>query len=73
MTTGFVWMPIYLTTSVWGLIVCFAMILLMLVTNLYIMIVSDFAEVWWLEVFTVRIPFSIYAGWITSATILNTT
>jgi len=42
-----------------------------LATNLYIMVVSGRASVTWLEVITVRAPFSVYSGWVTAATILN--
>ena len=36
------------------------------------MVVAGRNEVWWPEVFLVRFTFSIYSGWITAATILNT-
>jgi len=37
------------------------------------MVITDHNEVWWPEVFLVRLPITIYTGWISSATILNTT
>ena len=36
------------------------------------MIISQRFESWWLEVLMVRLPFSVYSGWVTGATILNT-
>ena len=45
----------------------------MLITGLGVMIVADQCEVWWPEVFVVRIPWSIYTGWLVAATILSTT
>lgn len=36
------------------------------------MVISQRFEMWWLEVFLVRLPFSIYSGWVTGATVLNT-
>jgi hypothetical protein len=36
------------------------------------MIVAQRFEAWWLEVIMVRLPFSVYSGWVTGATILNT-
>ena len=40
-------------------------------TNLYILVVADRAPMNWIEVITVRAPFSVYSGWVTAATILN--
>jgi hypothetical protein len=37
-----------------------------------VMVITDRTRVWWLEVFTVRLPISLLAGWVTSATVLNT-
>ena len=45
---------------------------MILVTNLACMTIADRNVVYWPEVFLVRLPFSIYSGWVTSATILNT-
>jgi len=45
----------------------------MLVTNIVMMTISDREEVWWPEILFIRAPFSIYTGWVTAATILNTT
>jgi hypothetical protein len=42
-------------------------------TAMVLMVISDWNEVWWVEILFVRMPFTIYAGWLTSATILNTT
>jgi len=36
------------------------------------MSIADHNESWWLEIIMVRVPFSIYSGWVTAATILNT-
>jgi hypothetical protein len=36
------------------------------------MVISDHNKMWWLEIIMVRIPFSIYSGWVTAATFLNT-
>jgi len=65
------WLPIFNTNTEWGLIVGFVLMLILLVTNLSMMSISGYNEVWWLEVLIIRIPFSLYAGWITTATILG--
>jgi len=35
-------------------------------------VISGRNDVWWLEVLVVRMPFALYGGWVTAATILNT-
>ena len=46
-------------------------ILAMLVTALYIQIVANRASINFLEFFTIRIGFSIYAGWLIAATYIQ--
>lgn len=36
------------------------------------MVITDHNEVWWPEILFVRAPITLYTGWITAATILNT-
>ena len=35
------------------------------------MVISERSDSWWLEALLVRVPFSIYSGWVTGATVLN--
>ena len=37
------------------------------------MVIADRNPAYWMEAITVRAPFSVYTGWLTAATILNTT
>lgn len=37
-----------------------------------LIVISGRNDVWWLEILVVRAPFSLYGGWVTAATILNT-
>jgi hypothetical protein len=41
-------------------------------SNTALMVISQRYESWWLEVLMVRLPFSVYSGWVTGATVLNT-
>merc|ERR1719331_570165 len=41
-------------------------------TAVALMAIADRFDLWWVEIFTMRLPFSLYAGWLTSATALNT-
>lgn len=66
------WLPMYQMNTLWGFIVSWVIMLFILTTDLSMMVISMRNEVWWLEVFLVRVPLSMYAGWITVATILNT-
>lgn len=65
-------MPFFLTNSLWGFIVSWLIMLVILATNFSLMVISGRNEIWWPEVFTVRIPFALYSGWVTAATVLNT-
>lgn len=65
------WMPVYLTDTIWGFGVSLAIMLFILATNLAMMTISMRNKVWWPEMLTVRMPFTLYSGWITAATILS--
>ena len=43
----------------------------MLATADWMMVITGREPVTWIEIFTLRAPFAIYAGWLTAATILN--
>jgi len=42
-------------------------------TALACMVIADRNPNYWMETIAVRIPFSLYTGWLTAATLLNTT
>lgn len=58
--------------TTWGFIISELIILFLLLSALEMMIIGDHNDVWWPEIILVRSTFSIYAGWLTSATLLNT-
>lgn len=66
-----IWLPMFQSNSQWGFIASWVDILLIWLTNIYMLGVSSRNESWWLEALMVRIPFSVYSGWITCATVLN--
>merc|ERR1712176_1713233 len=66
------WLPIYKTNTLWGFIVGWVLIMLQMMTGCALMTISDRSVVYWPEVFLVRLPFSLYTGWITAASILGT-
>lgn len=57
----------------WGFVLSFLDIAVILGTNLYMMMMSTRAEVNVTEWISIRGGFSIYSGWVTAATILNVT
>lgn len=65
------WLPVFMSNTLWGFIVSWVLIIGILLTDLSLMVIAGRNEVWWLEVFTIRLPFSLYSGWITAATIIN--
>jgi len=65
------WLPIYQSNTGIGFFVAEIVIIFMLMTALWGMVVSGRMPVTPVELFTVRAPFSIYAGWLSAATILN--
>ena len=67
------WLVIFQTNSVWGFVVSFFQIAVILGTNLYMMMMSTRNETNWIEWILIRGGFSIYSGWVTAATILNVT
>lgn len=68
-----IWLVLFQTNTIWGFIVSLFAILVILITNLYIMMVSTRNEANWIEWIAIRAGFSIYSGWVTAATILNVT
>lgn len=66
------WLPVFQSNTQWGFIVGWLLLVGIWVTNTYLMVVSERFNTWWLEVLMVRLPFSIYSGWVTGATVLNT-
>ena len=66
------WLPIFQSNTLWGFIVGFVFLVGIWATNTALMIISQRNESWWLEVLLVRLPFSVYSGWVTGATVLNT-
>ena len=66
------WLPIFQSNTQSGFIVSWFIILGIWATNTYMMVISQRFETWWLENLVMRIPFSLYSGWVTCATVLNT-
>lgn len=66
------WLPFFQSNTLWGFIVSEVMILFLWATAISLMVIADRMDLWWVEVITMRLPFSVYAGWLTSATALNT-
>lgn len=65
------WLPIFQTNSQAGFIIAQLLILFQLATALKILSIVDKANLTWTEAVLVRTTFSIYGGWITTATILG--
>ena len=63
----------FVTNSGPGFYISCITIIVMLGTAYYMMSVSMRASVNWIEFITMRLGFSIYAAWLTAATILNIT
>ena len=68
-----VWLLIFQTYSGAGMILGLIDIAMMLITNVYIMMVSSRTSVNVTEWIGLRGGFGIYSGWVTAATILNAT
>lgn len=73
MMAGSAWVPVWLMGDMWSFIVSDVLVWIMWVTAMAMMVIANRNKVWWLEVPLVRMPLTVYAGWLTSATILNTT
>ena len=71
MLTHAVWQTIFLTNSGAGFIISSIDIIAMLGSAYYLMFASLRATNNWMEFITMRMGFSVYAGWLTAATILN--
>lgn len=65
------WQYIYLTNSNAGMIVSCLDIFIVLATAVHMLQLSLRETNNWMEVLAIRTGFSIYSGWLTSATILN--
>ena len=65
------WLVLFQTNKKWGFTLAMIDISAMLYTNFLIMMSSTREKVNACEFITMRIGFSIYCGWVTSATILN--
>merc|ERR1711990_755626 len=72
MLINIVWLPTFQSNTQWGFIMSWLLIVCLWITNTYMMVISQRFETWWVEVLVMRIPFSIYSGWVTCATVLNT-
>lgn len=66
------WLPVFQSNSQWGFIVGWVLLVGIWMTNTAMMVISQRTESWWLEALLVRVPFSVYSGWVTCATVLNT-
>jgi len=66
-----VWLVLFQTNQIWGFALGLIDIIAMLATNVYIMKLATTSDVNVYEWIGLRGGFSIYAGWVTAATILN--
>lgn len=66
-----IWLVLFQTNTLWGFAAGLVDIIAMLATNVYIMWLSTNDSVNVYEWIGLRGGFSIYAGWVTAATILN--
>lgn len=67
-----VWLVLFQTNTTWGMTLGLIDIIAMLASNVYIMKLATSNDVNVYEWIGLRGGFSIYAGWVTAATILNT-
>ena len=65
------WLCLFMTDTTWGFALALIDIILMLVSNIWIMINTNTAKLNLVETISLREGFSIYAGWVTAALILN--
>jgi len=65
------WLIFFGTATIWGFSLGLIDIIAMLLTNLYIMKLSTTNSVNIWEGIGLRAGFSLYAGWVTAATVLN--
>jgi len=68
-----IWLVIFMTNTSVGFFFGLLDIIAMLVTQIFIMQKTTRAKVNIVEFVTLRMGFTIYTGWVTAATILNTT
>ena len=66
------WLPVYQTNTLWGFFVGWLLMVIQITTALTLLTIVDANKMSWTEVFVVKLPFSIYAGWMTVAFILGT-
>jgi len=66
------WLVIFGQNALWAFILAWLVIVGMVVTQTIIMRLAIRAELNWLEFVCLRAAFSIYNGWVSAATILNT-
>lgn len=67
------WLVVFGQNAVWSFGVGLAVIIGMLVTQIYVMRLTTRNKVNTWEFITLRCGFTIYSGWVTAATILNVT
>ena len=67
------WLPVFMLNTKKGFIFATIIISALDVTCLWIMILASRAKLEDIEITCIRVVFSIYAGWVTAAVILNIT
>lgn len=71
MLANTIWLPVFQTYTGEGFIFGFILLVTIWITNFAMMFFADHATFNWLEVLCVRLGLSIYTGWTTGATVLN--
>ena len=66
------WLVIFGQNALWAFILAWFVIIGMLVTQTIIVRLAIKADLNWVEFIFLRVAFSIYNGWVSAATILNT-
>ena len=66
------WLCLFMTDTTWGFALGLVDIIAMLSSNIWILIKASSTELNMIEAISLRGGFSIYSGWVTVATILNT-
>ena len=66
------WLPVYQTNTLLGFFFGWLLMVIQLTTGLTLLTIVDANILTWTEVFVVKLPISIYSGWMTVAFILGT-
>lgn len=66
------WKPVSIVDEAWSYIVGWALMVFTMVSAISLMVIADRNYVSGVEVLFIRIPFSIYSGWLVAEVLLGT-